>query len=180
MPRPWNDWYHVSTFTYGTWLRGSDRGYRERHHRRHVDGDYRNPPPPGKYAHVKRQSQALMSRDPVRLSPADQQLVLDGVVASFAVDGMRLIALAVNTNHLHALICCPDHDPRKWLGRAKGRVARQLLVTRRTDGRVWGKRCGVRPIENRAHQVATFHYILRHANEGAKVWHCPPATSRTD
>lgn len=47
MPRAWNAWYHVLTNTYGTWLRGDRRGWRERHHRKHVEGDYKNPPKPG-------------------------------------------------------------------------------------------------------------------------------------
>ena len=38
----WNHWYHCTAHTYGTWLRGDPRGWRARHHREHVDGDYRN------------------------------------------------------------------------------------------------------------------------------------------
>jgi hypothetical protein len=172
MPGAWNDWYHCTTNAYGTWLRGSDLGYRERHHRQHVEGDYKNPPPPGKYSDVKQQSKALMKRPPVRLSPDDQKLALNGIIASFEKDAIRLIALAVDAIHLHALFCCPDHDPRHWLGRAKGRVARQLLDAGRADGRVWGRRCGVHPIADRGHQVTVFYYILRHADRGARVWRC--------
>ena len=40
---PWNDWYHCTTHTYGSWLRGDRRGWRARHHREHVQGDYKNP-----------------------------------------------------------------------------------------------------------------------------------------
>jgi hypothetical protein len=170
MPRAWNDWYHCTTHTYGSWLRGSDLGYRERHHRKHVEGDWKNPPPAGMYAHIKRRSQALMSRRPVRLSYADQQLVLEGVVSSCEKDGIRLIALAIDYCHLHVLFSCSEHNPRHWLGRAKGRVARQLLDAGRVEGRVWGKRCGVHPIQDRKHQVSVFRYILRHEERGAKVW----------
>ncbi len=49
--------YHVTWSTYGSWLPGDPRGFRTRGHRLHVDGDYRNPPPKGKYtglhAHAK-------------------------------------------------------------------------------------------------------------------------------
>ncbi len=38
------NWYHVMGNTYGTWLPGSERGWRERHHREHVEGDYKHPP----------------------------------------------------------------------------------------------------------------------------------------
>ena len=33
MSVPWNDWYHCNGNTYGTWLRGDPRGFRERRHR---------------------------------------------------------------------------------------------------------------------------------------------------
>ena len=42
----WNNWYHVNGNTYGTWLPGDPRGWRERGHKKHVAGDYKNPPPP--------------------------------------------------------------------------------------------------------------------------------------
>ena len=42
-------WYHVVLSTYGSWLYGDKRGFRTRHHREHVDGDYKNPPSLGKY-----------------------------------------------------------------------------------------------------------------------------------
>jgi hypothetical protein len=45
MGKAWNDWYHVVVHVYGSWLRGDPRGWRARHHREHVDGDYKNPPP---------------------------------------------------------------------------------------------------------------------------------------
>jgi len=37
-------------------------------------------------------------------------------------------------------------------------------------GKLWAKRSGINPIEDRAHQLSTFHYILRHQNEGAWTW----------
>src|SRR5690349_5207107 len=49
-------WFHCTTHTYGTWLRGDPRGWRSRNHREHVDGDYKHPPSNGKY-------DPLLSRD---------------------------------------------------------------------------------------------------------------------
>ena len=40
MPRAWNNWFHCTLTAYGNWLPGDSRGWREQHHRRHVDGDY--------------------------------------------------------------------------------------------------------------------------------------------
>ena len=64
----WNGWYHVNGSTYGTWLRGDPRGWRERHHRRHVEGDYRNPPPAEESEALHAYSEKLMGKDAVRLS----------------------------------------------------------------------------------------------------------------
>ena len=44
--KPWNFWYHVGSNTKGTWLTGDPRGFRSRHHREHVEGDYRRLSPP--------------------------------------------------------------------------------------------------------------------------------------
>jgi hypothetical protein len=30
--------------TYGTWLPGDPKGFRTRHHREHIEGDYKKPP----------------------------------------------------------------------------------------------------------------------------------------
>jgi hypothetical protein len=38
-------WFHAIITTYGAWLDGDARGFRTRHHREHVEGDYKNPPP---------------------------------------------------------------------------------------------------------------------------------------
>jgi hypothetical protein len=34
----WNDWYHVVSHVYGSWLRGDPRGWRAVDHREHVEG----------------------------------------------------------------------------------------------------------------------------------------------
>ena len=46
MPQPWQSWYHCNGTFKGNWLRGDERGWRSRNHREHVEGDYKNPPPP--------------------------------------------------------------------------------------------------------------------------------------
>jgi hypothetical protein len=41
---PWNNWYHCMFHTYGAWLPGDHRGFRTRHHKKHIEGDYNHPP----------------------------------------------------------------------------------------------------------------------------------------
>src|SRR5437763_6902366 len=62
-------WFHVIISTYGSWLYGGPRGFRTRHHREHVEGDYKNPPPPGKYDAKNARSKRLLKEPPVVLPP---------------------------------------------------------------------------------------------------------------
>ena len=62
--RDWH-WYHLILSTYGSWLPGDPRGFRTRHHRFHVEGDYKDPPPPGRYEKMHKQSQHSLRFAPV-------------------------------------------------------------------------------------------------------------------
>lgn len=170
----WNGWYHVNGNTYGTWLRGDARGWRARHHREHVDGDYKNPPPPGKYAALHRQSRELMalaSRKPVHLHGAARDLACKAMAAAFQERGIDVVAIAVDDHHYHILARFRDGAARKWVGIAKSKSARALSDAGFVEpGGVWALRCKVTPIKDRAHQVATARYITRHAARGAAVW----------
>ena len=68
----WNNWLHCTGSTYGTWLRGDPRGWRSRD-REHVDGDYKRPPPKGKYDELHEQSKRLMKRARVVLNPEQRR-----------------------------------------------------------------------------------------------------------
>ena len=167
---PWNDWYHCTGTTYGKWLPGSDWGFRTRHHRRHIEGDYKNPPPPGMYAEDLARSKRLMKREAVCLVVAARRLACDAMFASLCEDGIEVIAVAVNGVHFHLLARFPDRDPRYWIGRAKGRAARALAATGlAAAGGVWAKRCKCKPIADRAHQMTVVGYIRDHVREGAAV-----------
>ncbi|MCG8406090.1 MAG: transposase [Phycisphaerales bacterium] len=169
MAKPWNDWYHCNGNTYGTWLQGDPRGFRERHHRRHVDGDYKNPPPPGTYDALYAKSVRQLKQRPVRLDKTQRRVAVDAMAEKLLRDGIEVIAAAVDDHHFHLLVRCPDHHPRHWVGRAKKhashRLSEQGLV-----GQVWGKGCRALPITDRKHQVNVFGYVERHVREGAAVW----------
>ena len=64
----WNNWYHVNGNTYGTWLPGDPRGWRERGHKKHVAGDYKSPPPAGSGDGMQRYAKGLMKQPPVHLT----------------------------------------------------------------------------------------------------------------
>ena len=60
-------WHHCIATTYGAWLPGDDFGFRTRHHREHVEGDYRNPPPPGAHQQLLSRSRRLLKQPAVSI-----------------------------------------------------------------------------------------------------------------
>lgn len=168
---PWRDWYHISGHTYGSWLRGDPRGWRARHHREHVVGDYRNPPPPGAYDALYKQSKSLMKRPPVTLSIPARRLACDTIAEAPLFHDLDPLVVAVDARHYHILARFKDHNPRKWIGIAKTRSARALSDAGLADrGGVWAIRCKCLPVKDRPHQVEVFKYILKHASKGAALW----------
>ncbi len=162
-------WFHVMGNTYGTWLRGDRRGWRARHHREHVDGDYRNPPPSGKYDWLQEQSRRLMTRSPVRLTSAQREIGGRALVEKLLELHVQLLALSLGRSHFHRLGKFPPPLVRKVVGFAKRNAAFRLRAAG-LEGGVWAVRCKVEPIRDRAHQLNTFQYVLNHVNEGARVW----------
>ena len=175
---PWMGWYHSTLHTYGSWLRGDPRGWRSRHHREHVDGDYKNPPPRGKYDHLFAYSKSLMKRDPVRIELELRQFVLDAVVERLWRKPIPVAVGSLDGVHLHLLHQCADHNPRHWLGLAKkhsSHLVRQLGLL--PPGGLWGKRSHPEPVTCAAHYERAFDYIRKHALRGAVVYMAPQEQS---
>lgn len=175
--QPWNDWYHITGSTYGAWLRGDPRGWRTRHHREHVEGDYKSPPKPEVYENLLAQSKTLMlPNDAVRLTLAARRIACDIFATALQFHEIDVVVIAVAATHYHVLARFRDRKPRKWMGIAKSRSARALSESGHCEpGGAWALRCRCWPIHDRAHQVATANYILRHAGKGAAVWRLPAA-----
>ena len=154
--------------TYGTWLPGDPRGFRTRHHREHVEGDYRNPPPEGTYEEKHARSKELMTRDAVVLSPEARELACATFAEVFAFKGAAFGAIAVGAQHYHILV--QSTSPRDLVGVAKKRSARALsdarLVAR---GGVWAVRSRSLPINDESHWTNARAYILKHERDGASV-----------
>lgn len=98
----WNGWYHINGNTYGTWIRGDPRGWRARHHREHVDGDYRHPPPKDAHKTERELSKSLMS-SAVRLSVPARELACKALVESLLHQRIETLAIAVDDHHFHIL-----------------------------------------------------------------------------
>lgn len=183
----WRGWIHCNGNTYGSWLRGDRRGWRSRHHREHCVGDYRNPPAPGAYDGLLRQSVTGMrqaGRTKVLLAPPARAVAARVMGEALLWHEVELIDLCVDRVHFHVLArfapvdgrplragVSADRSWRHLVGIAKKRAARALSDLGLVPvGGVWGKRSGARPLRDRAHQVAVARYIPEHARKGAVVW----------
>jgi len=162
-------WYHIILTTYGAWLYGDSRGFRTRHHREHVKGDYRDPPPPGQYARLEQRSRESLKQPPVVLRPELRECVGRALGERLVERGALLVCAAVGGQHIHLLAKMPAGRARSWIGIAK-RHAWFVLRDRGWVGKLWGKRSKAVIVRDRAHQLRVYHYILRHAEEGAWVW----------
>lgn len=186
----WNGWYHLNGNTYGTWIRGDERGWRARHHREHVEGDYRNPPDPEEHAAPRAYSMAHMDT-PVFLSSEARNTACQELVASLEHQQVEVIACAVDDHHFHILarFVLPEKPScsKPWaagthnqpiyacirhiVGLAKSRAARAISSQGLAPaGGVWGKRFKITPITDRAHQLNVFSYITEHGDRGASLW----------
>jgi hypothetical protein len=176
--RAWNAWYHCTASTYGTWLRGDPRGWRTRHHREHVEGDYKSPPAPGTGEALYALSKRLMTRDPVRLQASLRQIVADSIVRELESMQCPTVIAAMGSKHLHLLTKFDDHNPRKMVGIAKKRATQALKahctavgldLNLETGQGIWGKRSKAVPVLDRDHQMEVVRYIARHIREHAAI-----------
>jgi REP element-mobilizing transposase RayT len=180
--RAWNDWYHVNGNTHGTWLPGDPRGWRARHHKVHVDGDYRNPPPAGQDAGLHEHTERAMVSPTVHLTPTARRAACDEMVHSLQRHGVEIVAISVDDHHFHILARFTNEHAdetriedfiRKLVGIAKKDSARALSEAGLVKpGGVWATRFRFLSISSREHQVRVAEYIADHAKRGAAIWVC--------
>lgn len=167
-PTGWRHWYHITLGTYGHWLPGDDRGWRERHHRRHVHGSLRTPPQPSKWAQgLHRYAGSRLKRPPFTFSPADFPTVGQHFMTSLRIQQVPVAAISVGDEHCHLLLRCDDDEPRTCAGHLKDHIYHRMFSGKPTP---WQKRSHEEPIADLAHGQWAFDYILDHIHEGAWVW----------
>lgn len=162
-------WFHVVFNTYGTWLPGDPRGFRTRHHREHIDGDYKSPPPSGLYEKRHARSACALREVPRRFTKTERRLVVRALVERLVALRLVVAAAAVGREHVHLVLKCPPADVRHVVGLAK-KHAWYVLRDHGHSGLVWARRSRAEPIRDRHHQLNAVNYVLRHADDGAAVW----------
>lgn len=162
-------WFHVILTTYGAWLPGDPRGFRTRHHRDHVEGDYKHPPSPGTYDRVHASAKASQSARTVTFSSRERKIVLRAMHERIFSFGNLVAIVAVNGRHAHLLIKLPPAETRHRVGMIKRHVT-FTLKNAGWVGPVWAGGAKFVPINDRRHQMNAYKYIADHVEEGGVVW----------
>src|SRR5262249_23634298 len=107
MPRPGMLWRHVIVSTLNSWLPGDPRGFRNKKHRIHSSGDYKNPPPPTEHAGLRRYAK-LISEEPV-IIPAEFRPTVGKVIVTKLLDmDYPVLVISVAGMHAHFLAELPE------------------------------------------------------------------------
>lgn len=113
------EWFHIILTAYGQWLHGDPRGFRTKHHREHIEGDYQHPPPPGAYEARLHRSKSLKSFPAQVLTGDKRPLVGRALLERYAELGAFVACAAVARKHIHLLVKLPGSQTRQWTGQAK-------------------------------------------------------------
>ncbi len=167
---PWENWHHCMVHTYGTWLPGDDRGWHERNHHEHVNGDYKHPPKPTNFSHGRlNHSKDIMRHDPFLIPPLDRERFGSWLLDSFRHQVVPIACLAVTETNFHSLLQYDGDNCKIMLGRVKAHVMIQWgnrEVDRGGERRpIWAGGSLPKPIHNKQHGVKVFQYILDHEKQ---------------
>jgi len=162
-------WFHVIISTYGSWLPGDPRGYRTRHHREHVEADYRNPPPSGSYELRHEQSRKQLKQPVVTLDPHWREVIGTALLERLQQLQGRVLAIACAAQHAHIQMQFSDGDARIPIGIAKKHATFTAHAAGFTN-RLWAARGKIVRIRDLAHQRNVYRYVMNHVHEGAWVW----------
>ncbi|HET6426265.1 MAG TPA: hypothetical protein VFG20_21415 [Planctomycetaceae bacterium] len=168
MPAP-RVWFHLIISAYGSWLPGDPRGFRTRHHRDHVDGDYKSPPPVGIYDELHDANQQSLTQPATVIPTTLRPIVGSALRDRFNEAGGRVLAISCGGQHAHIQVQLDAGDARVPLRNAK-RTATYAARNAGFEPKLWAIRGKIIRIRDRAHQQNVYRYILDHAHEGAWVW----------
>ena len=114
----------VTWTTYGTWLQGDKRGYVK-------DGEVVK-----KNEQLRRDNERKLVNNAVRLGGQEKKLVGTAIRKEAEKYGIEMEALAVCSNHVHAVLWYSDFRIVSIVRRFKqaGRIA---LINQGVDGKVW-------------------------------------------
>ena len=166
----WTTWIHAIITTYGSWLPGDPRGFRDHDHRIHSSGNYKAPPPTDEHAGLYRFAEAS-TKTAVFLAHDVRDRVATALAEKLQSQHVKVRCIAVAGTHAHILACVGSQDAKPIIGRAKQAASHR--VRDRLPGTVWAQGCHVVRVRDEAHYRSVVNYIARHAEDGACVWNHP-------
>lgn len=175
MPTRWDNWVHAIVSTYGTWLPGDPRGFRDHGHRVHSSGDYKRPPPPGEHAGLHRYAKRRAGPEVV-IPPALREPIAGAFAEKLIEVRCPPRTVAVGKVHGHALVRVGRANAKPIIGRAKQAASHRVRVE--LPGNIWAQGCHVVRIEDEGHYRWVIGYIERYAEEGAAIWVHPEILAR--
>jgi len=162
-------WYHIIFNTLGSWLPGDPRGFRNRDHRIHSSGDYRNPPPKGEHEGLYRYNRNR-SRACVEIPLSLRSLICDSVREFCGRRSIRVLAVSVSDHHVHLHLQLTNEyrEVKAIIGKCK--TIASLAVRDQLPGSIWSRGCDINTIGDASYQRNVFHYITEGQEKGAYVW----------
>jgi hypothetical protein len=165
-------WFHLIFTTYGAWLPGDPRGFRTRHHREHVEGDYESPPEPGIYEGLHEANQETLKQPPTVIASEYRPLIGSAIRDRLQMAGGEVAIVSCGGQHAHVLVRLPDCDARLPGGLAKKHATFEAHAAGLV-GELWGDRGKIVRVKNQQHWENTYQYILDHQAEGHWIWAAP-------
>ena len=161
-------WFHIVLTTYGTWLPGDRRGFRTRHHRQHVEGDYKASPKES-YSALHAKSAAEMKHATARVAEDYRSVLGIALIQRLHQLGGFPLTCAVMPNHVHLLVKLPAEEVQNWIALAKKHAWFEMRDAGWQE-KLWAKKGKIVRIRDKPHQRNCFAYIVKHYQQGAWVW----------
>jgi len=117
--------YMITWTTYGTWLRGDERGWRE-------DGKIYEGEP-----ELKQLDESQMKGEAIRLNSREKAIVKEAIFRKAESRGQKIFAILVWSNHIHAVVGYDGRSIEETV-RIYKNTATAALRKNGFTGKVWG------------------------------------------
>ena len=166
---PGRRWWHAMVGTYASWLPGDERGFRNRGHRIHSSGDYKNPPPPDEHKGLRDYNEGRAGAT-VEIPPEERKR-LATIIARLLIEAGYLVAVvSVSAHHVHILAELPVDlaEFKKLIGWLKTKSSRAMKDV--LPGRMWSRGEKHILVKDGRHYDCEFDYIRNRQGPGARAW----------
>ena len=159
MPRLGHAWWHVMWHTYGTWLPGDPRGFRDRDHRIHSSGDYKKPPPQREHEGLYDYARRVSNSEVVLATPALRREVCDALLSTIAEFQYRVLVLTVCRVHVHTVIELPEEREPFEKAMRDLKTKSSAKVINKPQSRLWARLWKPVYITDETHRNAEMIYV---------------------